>query len=300
MQQESYYLPLANGIDTLHIRRIWQQDQGVPVLMLHGAMGDGRIFYSSSGKGLAPWLARQGYDVFIPDFRGRGKSTPAIHRESDFGLKEMQEEDMPAVAAFIEKIKGPVRQHWMAHSWGGVTVFSYLAKQLESTRIHSIVLFACKRRISVQNLKKFWMINFGWGFIGRLSVARHGYLDAKKLKFGSDNESRRSNWEMYTWARKKQWIDWYDGFDYSAALHALNLPPILSLTGKGDHYLGHRKDAQLLLEETGSDNYEFKVLSQANGNLRDYGHVDILTAPEAEADHFPGVLDWLKQQEADK
>lgn len=297
LRQESLFIPLKNGLDTLHLRRIWKNPEGIPVFMVHGAMANGRTFYSESGKGLAPWLAERGYDVFVADFRGKGLSTPPINKDSDFGLKEMQEEDMPAFLEKIKEVKGDRPQHWISHSWGGVTLLAYLAKSLPSTNVASLVFFASKRRISVQNPRKWWMINFGWGVIGRITVAFRGYMDAPSLNFGSDNESRGSNREIYQWAKQKPWIDWRDGFDYRAALQSMKLPPVLSMTGLADHVLGHRADCQLLLEECGPQIQEYRLLSKAKGNQHDYGHVDILTSPDAPSDQFLIALEWMQKHE---
>ena len=61
--------------DRMHIRRFGDPNH-VPVLLLHGSVEDGRVFYSRKGKGLAPYLAINGFEVFVPDFRGHGYSTP--------------------------------------------------------------------------------------------------------------------------------------------------------------------------------------------------------------------------------
>lgn len=57
IQRQSIAVPLANG-DILTLQRFRGAESGPPVLMLHGAIENGRIFYSESGKGLAPYLAR--------------------------------------------------------------------------------------------------------------------------------------------------------------------------------------------------------------------------------------------------
>ena len=56
--------------------------------MVHGMVEDGRIFYHKSGKGLACYLAKQGYDVYVVDLRGIGQSTPKISADSDHGQTE--------------------------------------------------------------------------------------------------------------------------------------------------------------------------------------------------------------------
>ena len=77
---ESYFISLDH--DVLHLKRIYRVSHGIPVLMIHGSVSNGRIFYSSSHKGLAPYLAACGCDVYVADLRGRGQSTPAVHAHS--------------------------------------------------------------------------------------------------------------------------------------------------------------------------------------------------------------------------
>lgn len=65
----------------LHLMHISQPGQrGIPVLMIHGMVEDGRIFYHPSGKGLGCYLARQGYEVYVADLRGtaRFQSRPPV------------------------------------------------------------------------------------------------------------------------------------------------------------------------------------------------------------------------------
>ena len=54
----SIFLPFKDGAQ-LHMRRFSRGGEGVPVLLLHGSIENGRIFYSESGKGFAPWLAER-------------------------------------------------------------------------------------------------------------------------------------------------------------------------------------------------------------------------------------------------
>jgi len=60
----------------LHVNMFLSQDptsdQKQSVLLLHGAVENGFIFYGKgqrTSKGLAPFLARNGFNVFVADFR---------------------------------------------------------------------------------------------------------------------------------------------------------------------------------------------------------------------------------------
>jgi pimeloyl-ACP methyl ester carboxylesterase len=295
VRTESHFIELVNG-NRLHLKRFFTNQNSPPVLMLHGSIENGNIFYSSSGKGLAPFLCKNDFDVFVPDLRGRGDSTPRISRDSNFGLSEILREDIPAFIQKVKQLKGDTPQHWIAHSWGGVLLLAYLAKNPSSVKLSSIVFFATKRRISVLNIKRIYMIDLWWNWLARLFILRYGYLPAKEFKMGSDNESAQTHKETNKWIYDKNWLDWRDDFDYAAKLRSMNLPPILSLAGIGDKVLGHPKDAQLLLEEIGLTKECLKTLSTKNGNLHNYGHIDILTHVDCTKDHFPLAAQWMRDK----
>lgn len=299
IQQQSIFAQV--GEHSLHMRRFYQNPEGEPVWMVHGSIEDGRIFYSSSGKGLAPFLAARGYDVFVADLRGRGRSTPSINQNSRWGLAENLKEDFPAYLEKIKEIKGERPQHWMAHSWGGVLQLAYLARHQSSAGMPAngmpatLTFFGSKRRISIFSLSKLFQVDIIWSLFSRLLVRRYGYLPAKKFKIGSDNESKRSHKETLQWVMEREWRDWHDGFDYRKALQNTSLPPLLSLTGANDRVLGHPHDVRILAAETGSGSVKVQVVGEAEGFLHDYDHINLLTHPDAPKDHFQTVLQWLKQ-----
>ncbi|MBC5994328.1 alpha/beta fold hydrolase [Pontibacter cellulosilyticus] len=294
VQQESLFIPVTAS-DKLHLRRISRQHQGPPVLLVHGSIENGKIFYTKSGKGFAPFLARHGYDVFVADLRGRGKSTPSISRFSDFGLSHTLQEDFPAIIRKIKELKGDVPQYWGAHSWGGVLMLAYLARPTEPVQVQAMSFFASKRRISISSLKKFLMVDVVWNWTSKVVIAGMGWLPARHMRIGSDSETRLTHRQTHEWVVQQKWLDWHDGFDYAAALKSITLPPTLYLTGAQDDVLGHPVDVQHLMQETGCHNCEFKLLSRRNGNMHDYGHIDILTHHDAQRDHFLTVLEWFEK-----
>ncbi|MFD2999605.1 alpha/beta fold hydrolase [Pontibacter toksunensis] len=294
LQKESIYIPVT-ATDTLHLKRFSQNQQGPPVLLVHGSIENGHIFYSKSDKGFAPYMAHQGYDVFVADLRGRGKSKPAISGKSDFGLTHTLEEDFPAFINKIKELKGDVHQFWGAHSWGGVLMLAYLARPVVPVKVQAMAFFASKRRISIWSPKKFFMIDVMWNWVARAAVATTGALPAKKLKMGSDNETRLTHRQTNDWVVRKNWLHWHDQFDYAAALQQMEVPPTLYITGVKDDVLGNPVDVEKLLLETGSEHAAFRVLGKANGHLHDYDHINILTHQDAVRDHFPMVVRWFKE-----
>ncbi len=270
------------------------KENSLPILLLHGSIENGKIFYSNSLKGLAPFLAKHGYDVFVPDLRGHGKSTPPINKQSSFGLYDLIEIDLNLIVHKIKELKPNMPQIWMAHSWGGICLLSYFAKFNPHTHVSKMVFFGVKRRITIQTLQKIFMIDVMWRFIGKVLVNMYGYLPAQKINMGSDNESKKTYLETDEWVKRKS--EWKDlvGFDIRKTLQNIELPPILSFTGINDTVLGHPTDAKLLLDEIHSKKYTFKVLGKKFNHLEDYDHISILTSPKAEKDHFLEVLDFIQ------
>ncbi|MGD9486621.1 MAG: alpha/beta fold hydrolase [Calditrichaceae bacterium] len=297
LSQESYFIRVTQT-DTLHLKRIYKNPDGIPVFMLHGAIENGRIFYSDSGRGLASFLANEGYDVYIADLRGHGLSKPRVSQKSTYGQTENITEDIPAFINQIVRIRGEVSQHWIAHSWGGVLLSSYLARFNRHRRlVRSMAYFGVKRNVRVWNLHRLFKIDLIWkGFCGLL-VKFYGYLPAKKYGIGSDNESAKSHRQSKLWVKRSSWRDTDDHFDYGETLSNFSLPPTLYLSGLNDRCLGHPKDVRDFINESGKHVSKELILSKSNGNRHDYDHISMLTHKDAVDDHFLAVLEWLRQNE---
>lgn len=284
---------IAKNNYQLHFKRIYQQTDGPSIMLIHGSMEDGRIFYSKSGKGLAPFLAEMGFDVFVIDLRGKGKSTPSINSSSTFGQREAILEDMPDFIQGISKISGNKPSFFITHSWGGVIALSYIAR-FSYPELKGMVFFGSKRDVRVINFKRLLNIDLLWNIVGTFLVKRYGYLPSVKYKVGSDNESKNFYHEVNRWVYSKDWTDHLDGFDYALTLKEKNLPPILSITGAKDTHSGHPKDVKRLLFEIGDqDIHQFQLIGKKQGFKHDYDHINLLTHKEARNDHFMQVYQWL-------
>lgn len=292
-QQQDLYVEVEQ--QQLHLRRIWREADGPPVLLVHGVMADGRIFYSDRGKGLAHFLADAGYDVFIADLRGRGLSTPKIDAMSRHGQTEIICQDLPALHAAIFKLKGGQRLHWMAHSWGGVHMSSCLLRYPQlASQVASLVYFGSKRSIGVRNLRKWLEVDLVWNIAARWLIRCYGYLPARRMGLGADDETEKSHRQSKRWAKLRPWVDSDDGFDYGAAARQVSLPPALYFAARNDPCRGHVEDVRRFRDESGPHLSRLRLLGRAAGHWHDYDHVSLLTHPDAPADHFPLVLDWLR------
>jgi predicted alpha/beta hydrolase len=292
--QESIMIPVSEQ-DQLHLMRIYENPKGTPVFLLHGSVENGKIFYSASGKGFAFYLANQGYDVYVGDLRGRGKSTPKINKNSEYGQTEAITEDIPAFIQKICDIRGDVPQMWGAHSWGGVLLSSYLARFPEKQHlVKGMVCFGVKRMVEVKNFKKTLQIDLFWKTFAQVIAKVFGYLPALEMKIGSDNETRKSLREGASWVKKSAWIDPSDSFNYGKAIKKIEHPATLFLTGANDTCLGNPEDVQLFMSEVGGEKNVFRTIGKKQGYKYDYDHIDLITHPEASIDHFPEILNWMQ------
>ena len=266
-----------------------------PVILVHGSIESGKIFFSASGKGYAPFLAQNGFDVFVVDLRGKGSSRPLVNARSKASQTDTIMEEIPSIIKKVKEITGSHALHLGAHSWGGVLLLSAYALFHSEWNIKSMVFFGTKRRIGIRNFNKFKTIDLGWTMIGSIATFFCGYLPAKKLKMGSDDEPGKFYYQLDRWVRSKNWVDPETKFDYREKLQSLMLPPIHFYTGINDTLLGHPDDVQRLADETAQRHAIVKVLSKQNGNKQDYNHINILTHPDAINDHFMEVLALLKK-----
>lgn len=294
MQRETTTHPFEN--EEIAIHRFRTGPSGYPpILLIHGSIENGKIFYSGSGKGLAPYLAQQGFDVFVADLRGKGASRPLVNRGSKATQTDTIEGEIPFLIHTIKNITGASALHFGAHSWGGVLMMSAYALFYQNWDIKSMVFFGTKRRIGIRNFHKFRVIDLGWSLLGSLFTWIYGYLPAKKLKMGSDDEPAKFYFQVNRWVYSKNWIDPETRFNYREKLQSIQLPPLHFYTGINDKLLGHPKDVQRLREETGQKHAIVKVLSKSNGNLHNYNHINILTHPDAVNDHFVEVAELFRR-----
>jgi predicted alpha/beta hydrolase len=295
IKQESVFIKLAES-QTLHLRRISKTDaKGPAVFFMHGAVENGKIFYTHSNKGLAPFLAEHGYVCYVADLRGRGESKPAISKHAKYGQTEAILEDIPAFLDKIKQLEGEPARYWVAHSWGGVLMNSVFARFPELIDdVKACGYFGSKRSLYNHHPSKYIQGNLIWYGLAPLVARKHGFVPAKKLKWGSDDETRKSHYQSMQWAKRKPWVDTDDGFDYANALADKALPPIMHVAGVKDKALCQPIDIEKFMEESGIGKQRMTIYGRKFGHKVDYDHINMLTHPQARFDQFVDLLNWFE------
>lgn len=290
-QQSSLYLDMQQY--QLHLRRLLPLQHGIaPVLMLHGAIENGRIFYSQSGKGLGCYLADNGFMVYCADFAGRGLSKPHVSQGFAQSQQQMITQDIPALIEHVYQLhQQPVIV--IAHSWGGVVTAASLARfPALNAKVAAKVCFGSKRVISVQSLERKLKINLIWNKLAPWLSKKYGYFPARKWRFGADDEPLQFLQDTVHWIAGAAFTDLTDQFDYGHSSKTTNWPPVWHFAAQNDRLLGHPQDVKAFIAET-APQARFTLLGKANGYKQDYDHISMLTHPAAVADHFAELRDWL-------
>ena len=230
------------------------------------------------------------------DLLGKGVSTPRTSKTLNHSQYDIINEDIPSYLQFIRNEVGQQSINLGAHSWGGVLLYAYLAR-FNDQKINSIVSFGTKRRIAIKGFRRFINVDVGWDWYGEYLVKKHGYLPAKAMRMGTEDEPGPYYLETKKWVAEKNWISPVDKFDYSI-LNKMDLPPSLFLTGSNDKTLGHPEDVKRLASEMGLNISEvFQEVGTNHGFRNNYDHINILTHKDSVGDHFPLVLDFLDKHQ---
>lgn len=290
----------------LHLTRIYLDDHhlGKPVFMLPGVFESSGIFYpqgdTGSRDGLAHYLARQGYDVFIADLRGKGKSWPQISSHLNFGVHQLITEDLPALLSKVSELRPGVSQLWVGQGWGGVLLNAYYARfGYEFAAVSQLVHFGVRRRAAIDSRKKSWWLGVLWQHIYPRLAAGFGYLPLARWHLAASNESAQCLSDYLQWSQDELWCDPVDNFDYGAAILRRELPASLYFVSKGDVVYGDQQDVLAFMREQGRHDARMIVLSKAGGNKNNYSQRGMLLHPDCEQDHFPLLMSWLCEYAAD-
>ncbi|HSH89189.1 MAG TPA: alpha/beta fold hydrolase [Ramlibacter sp.] len=113
------------------------------VLFIHGATfpAESSFDLEVGGTSWMDYIARHGYDVYLVDVRGYGRSTrPAANPVTALGTIEHAHADLGTAVDFIRQRRGIERVNLLGFSLGTVAVGRYSAASPE--RVNKVVLYA--------------------------------------------------------------------------------------------------------------------------------------------------------------
>lgn len=288
---------LEAGSAVLELRCFGADNTGAVLLLVHGALEDGRVFHPRTDQGLAGALASAGHTAYVADLRGHGQSEPSLRAApQEITQPLLITEDLPAMLSFVQA-QHPRRPIFaVGHGWGGVWLASALARRPDLlANMRGLLHFAVRRRQQAGALPTRMASALFWQHLLPLLGRLQGVIPARALAIGSADEATAVYAANLVWMRG-EWRDLEDGFDYASAIGQLAWPPGLYLAGEADSQQAHIDDVRDFARELGPHDAQVVLLEKGQGCSRRYGHNDLLIHLQAEVDHFPLVISWLEQQ----
>ncbi|HXQ21521.1 MAG TPA: alpha/beta hydrolase [Candidatus Acidoferrales bacterium] len=298
-----------------------------PVLLCHG-MASNRWDMDGPGRvSLARYLVRSGYDVWVVELRGAGRSTRPTWwngKRYDWRFEDYVQHDGPAALRKVLRETGARQVHWVGHSMGGMIAYALLMSPVHH-KIASVVTLGSPTMSNVghplldfgvpyRNLLRFaparlpigTLARFGAAFAPLLARGLHGSIhelgwhegnaDVRLLRTlmltAVDDIPASLLREFARWYETKAMSDRYAMFDFTEHLERITAP-ILIIAGDKDG-LTPPRDLEHVYERIASRDKALRIIGKQYGDARDYSHADLILGLHAPDDVYPVILEWLE------
>lgn len=256
-----------------------------PVILVHGSYSNRGFWISKKGEGLGPYLADQGFDVWIPELRGHGLS-PKGPNFSAITAEDQIRHDLPAIQTAVHAITG-APCFWIGHSFGGLFVIASLsAEWMRQDMVRGLVTFGSQISFGDRYLK---MPPVAWTISAFIRIM--GHFPAPRLGLGPETEPAGAMRETIRWKQfRGRWAT-AAGRSYWDGLSAVSIP-VLTYAAAGDKNdppAGCRK----LHKQLGGIDKMFIVLGRDNGFSKNFNHTDMVVSKEARLEVWPDMAAWM-------
>ncbi|MCI8631086.1 MAG: alpha/beta hydrolase [Firmicutes bacterium] len=153
---------LSTGINLVYT--VTGPEKGIPIILIHG-VSDARVTWSH----LAPMLADKGYRVYVPEYRGNGKTDKPYGDDEAYSVSELTKD----IISFME-ILNIESAHFVGYSLG--SIIAQELNILHKEKVKSITLIASGVNIPAENENMVYLLEGDEDFKGLL-----GYEDTQKF-----------------------------------------------------------------------------------------------------------------------
>lgn len=245
------------------------------VLLLHAMMASRRSFDRAPGGGLAGALVEQGLRTLALDFRGHGESTPLAGAGARYDFDDLVAGDLPALygAASARWPRDPVTV--VGHSLGG-----YAAMAAAATCDFDVAaIVAIATNVWLPSLEPNpWVSARKRAVVETLSAAARmrGYLPARTLRLGSNDESRAFIDGWANWWRDDEWTSADLRTDYAGAMSKLKVP-LLFVASQGDRFACPPDSARRFASLAPAEHVSFEIIRAGDNGAPAPGHMEMVT-----------------------
>jgi len=303
-----------------------KENRNFPVILCHGLGAQGRYWYFDDELSWPKKLNDEGFNVFVPDLRGVGKTGGPY----DFSFEDYIY-DVEAILEKVLQIEGVDKAHWVGHSMGGMVIYlsasrnPQIQKKLKSfTAISSPYTiwapfeFWKITQSNYENLSQFFKkvdsipfstFSYSFSIFGDiiypiLKITKLIYLE--NFVWNLDNvprDIRKKAMRYATGPVSTRVIErftkvglGYEDFNFSFEKFKV---PSLFIVGTKD-YLATPPTVKLAYSKASSENKKFILAGVGEGFQADYGHVDITASKLATEEIFSLVLNFIEKNDSNK
>jgi len=295
-----------------------------PVMLCHGLGANRFNFDLGQEASLARFLQDEGYDVWVVELRGRGNSSrPRLFNmfRGQWTFDDYVRKDLPAVIAYVRRVTGSSKVHWVGHSMGGFVLYAYL--QLEQAEgiasgvaigspgfFRPVSGFSFLPRI-LKVLGALPRLHFEFLAAGVAPLMATGKLPFSRLLLNTDNVERRVLARAVCYlisdihaGELRQFGDWMLSGDFRSFDKAYSYQknfdiirtPLFFVAGSMDSMAGSDSVAHVY-DRISSPVKRFRILGQMYGESREYGHGDLLIGKTCRQDLYPALVEWFRDVE---
>jgi predicted alpha/beta hydrolase len=260
------------------------------IAVLAHAMFARRTTFTKPAEGsLAELFSRSGYRTIAFDFRGHGDSAPSARAGGSWSYDDLVRSDLPAVAACAKDRFGGLPLVVVGHSLGGNVALA--SQGLGVLGADALVVVATnmwtKRH---EPSRRRWVAKRAIMEAFDVVCRRRGFLPARALRIGSDDESARYMAALIRCVRYGRWTS-DDGRDDYAELTSRIDVPVAAVASEGDRLFCRPECAERMVERVRGPRLVERVARSDDGSAPP-GHMGLVTSRRVR-EVYRRVVEWL-------
>ncbi len=299
---------------------------GTPVVLAHGT-GVNRHEFLLPGRDLAAYLAAEGFDVWLAEYRGdRTSRAPdgATWRAGDWDVDDIAGHDLPALLRHVERVTGHRQVYYLGHSLGGIVGY-LVAQGPDADRIAGLVAVGAPGSLEHPNDVALLTLRHRGLVPARGVLPTRGLtrlalpavvgtpdtrltrviLNPDNADVGQLAPSVADTMEDTSRGLAVQYLAWIEGgpltsrdgtTDYTAGLARVTCPTLF-VAGRVDHVVP-AWTVRRAHDAVGSADRTLITLGVGWGTAEEYGHGDLIAGDRAAVEVFPRIAAWLAARAA--
>lgn len=318
------YLAVTDDGWKIALHRYPRKSNRKPALLVHGlASNRHNLDFPIEDLSLARYLWRKGWDTWVIELRGAGKSSKPSGFQWLKGWKVDHYilHDLPAAIRLIQEKSGHKKLHWVGHSLGGLLIPPFINKHSDEV-IKSAAVAASpfsglpekffKWTVLTESIMRVLPYVPNRMFAKVLSLSPEimlrgpfpslfvrNNLEEKTLRLGAkiafDDVPVSLMKQFHKWMRSKKFKSEEGDIRYDIDFKRMKIP-FLMIAGSHDPFTPKNTQEEIY-RRIGTSKKRFVVLGKEFGHTADYSHWDLILGRHASQEVFPLIADWLSKHD---